>query len=143
MEMKVKKEAPSILIVDDEALVRELLVHYLKSDESFQIDEAAGGLSAISKSILNKFDLVILDLAMPDFNGMETMKNIRINCPDLKFIIITGMTDSDLYEQCQNLGCQLISKPIEKKVLLDAVYSSLKMKSSSLLREETIRGRGI
>lgn len=139
----MNNHTPKILIVDDEDLVRELLVYYLNSDGRFQVEEAPDGYGAVSKTILKKFDLAILDFAMPGFNGMEAMKTMMRNCPYLKFIITTGMTDKVLFKTCEELGCRIVNKPVEKKVLLDAVCSTLKIESSNLHREETIRGRGI
>lgn len=118
------KEA-RIIVVDDEDLVRELLAFYLKSDQRFLVDEAADGFSAVSKTMMKNYNLAILDIAMPRINGLEAMKNMRINCPSMKFIIITGMMGQDLLMACNKLGCCLIRKPIEKKTLLDAVYSTL------------------
>jgi len=114
-----------IIVVDDEDLVRELMALYLKSDRRFLIDEAADGFTAVSKTMMKDYNLAILDIAMPHFNGLEAMKHMRINCPNLKFIIVTGMMDKDLLRECDSLGCRVIRKPIEKKTLLDAVYSTL------------------
>lgn len=114
-----------IIVVDDEDLVRELMALYLKSDQRLLIDEAADGFTAVSKTMMQNYHLAILDIAMPHFSGLEAMKHMRVNCPNLKFIIITGMMDKDLLKECNNLGCRVIRKPIEKKTLLDAVYSTL------------------
>lgn len=114
-----------IIVVDDEDLVRELLALYLKSDQRFLIDEAADGFTAVSKTMMKNYNLAILDITMPHFNGLEAMKIMRANCPSLKFIIITGMMDKNLLTECNSLGCCLMRKPIEKKTLLDAVYSTL------------------
>ncbi|HLB59276.1 MAG TPA: response regulator, partial [Bdellovibrionota bacterium] len=80
-----------ILLVDDEDFVRELLARYLKGDTRLQIDEASDGFTAVSKTIMKSYHLAILDVAMPHFNGIEAIKNMQANCPELKFIIVTGL----------------------------------------------------
>lgn len=120
-----------ILLVDDEALVRELLARYLRSDKRFIIDEAADGFTAVSKTLMKTYHLAILDVAMPNFNGIEAIKNMRANCPKLKFIIITGLDDQEMLKDCHSLGCPVIRKPIEKKKLLDAVNTTLNNEPTS------------
>ncbi|MFC2075356.1 hypothetical protein ACFLRA_03700, partial [Bdellovibrionota bacterium] len=64
-------------------------------------------------------------VAMPHFNGIEALKNMRANCPDLKFILITGLGNQDLLEDCEKLDCQILRKPLEKELFLETVYELL------------------
>ncbi len=79
-----------ILIADDHAIVREGLKQILTDlDEPVQIDEAADGHEAIEKVCENEYDVVILDIAMPEVNGLDALKQIKKFRPDLPVVILS------------------------------------------------------
>src|SRR6185295_13275128 len=71
-----KATVPEILVVDDSKVMREMIVACLRADDlSFM--HAASGLEAIERLSLKPFDLVVLDLNMPDIGGVEVVEFIR------------------------------------------------------------------
>jgi CheY-like chemotaxis protein len=82
--------AKSILIVDDSQILRRLLSHYFRSSpKSFEIHEAADGLEAVQKFPQLKPDLIVLDLAMPRMNGIETARRIKAMNTSTAVILFT------------------------------------------------------
>ena len=81
----------NILIVDDHAVVRrglkEIILETVSRDVGF--DEAASGREALQKTSNNNYDLVLLDISMPGRNGLETLKAIKAEKPDLPVLVLS------------------------------------------------------
>jgi DNA-binding NtrC family response regulator len=78
-----------ILIVDDEHLILLGLTEALRAD-SIEITTAPSAAKTMEKVASSHFDLYILDLTLPDMDGLELAKNIRDNDPEAKFIFMSG-----------------------------------------------------
>src|SRR5439155_949294 len=78
-----------ILIIDDEAEIRESLQTLLEF-EGYEVEAAANGAQGLSKLGDRPFDLVLLDLALPDRNGLELLPEIRAIDPQISVIMITA-----------------------------------------------------
>ena len=88
----VKEPAPAegaVLIVDDEASIRESLQTLLEL-EGFTVETAATGEEGLAKIAEQPMDLVLLDFALPDRNGLEILRDIRDRDPELGVIMITA-----------------------------------------------------
>jgi len=89
-------EAIRILIVDDHPVVREGIGSMLKREPDFKIvGEATNGLEAIEKVRELSPDIVLMDLRMPELDGVEAMIRIRAEKPEVKFIILTTFSDDE------------------------------------------------
>ncbi|MGB9080953.1 MAG: response regulator transcription factor [Desulfuromonadaceae bacterium] len=81
----------NILIVDDHAVVRrglrEIIQETISRDTFF--DEAASGREALLKTAVNTYDLVLLDISMPGRNGLDTLKAIKTEKPDLPVLVLS------------------------------------------------------
>src|SRR5947208_9630941 len=94
----------TILIVDDEADIRDILRIRLANHPGFRIVEAANGSDALELTRQQRPDLIILDWLMPGFNGMEVLKALR-ESPELTIIPVIMMTvKSELSAQAQGQG---------------------------------------
>lgn len=90
-------EAIKILVADDHPVVREGLSAMLaKEQDIWVVGEAENGVEAVSKAGELKPDIVLMDLRMPELDGVEAMRQIRAQNPDIKFIVLTTY-DSDEY----------------------------------------------
>jgi CheY-like chemotaxis protein len=105
-----------ILVVDDDALGRRLM-HLILTKEGHRVDVAANGLEAVEAVKQNKFDIVFMDLNMPDMGGMEASRKIRDWESGDSHTFIVALTASYLPEIGQSLfdsGMDnYISKPLD------------------------------
>lgn len=86
-----------ILVVDDHALIRKGLKQLLEGNHGMQVaGEAETGMQAINMMRNNHFDLVLLDIALPDRHGMDVLKQLKSEQPDIK-IIVLSMYPEDQY----------------------------------------------
>lgn len=83
---------PSVLIVDDDKAIREILAAYLEH-EGFEVHEAADGLSALRQVPL--VDLIVLDLMLPEMDGLEIAKHIRRDYVDLPILMLTAKSSEE------------------------------------------------
>jgi DNA-binding NarL/FixJ family response regulator len=89
-------EAIKILIADDHPVVREGLIAMLSREGDFKVvGEAKDGLEAVNKAKELSPDVVLMDLRMPEMDGVEAMRQIRPTMPGVKFIILTTYSDDD------------------------------------------------
>jgi DNA-binding NarL/FixJ family response regulator len=89
-------EAIKIVIVDDHPVVREGIGAMLKKEPDFKIlGEASNGLEAVEKVRELAPDVVLMDLRMPELDGVEAMTRIKAENSDVKFIILTTFSDDE------------------------------------------------
>lgn len=124
----MKKKDIKILLVDDEPDILEI-VGYNLSQEGYQISTASNGKEAILKAKKEVPHLIILDVMMPEMDGIEACENIR-RVPELENTIITFLTArSEDYSQVAGFDAgadDYISKPIKPKVLVSKVKALLR-----------------
>ena len=90
-------EAIKVLIVDDHTVVRDGLTAMLGRERDFHVvGEAANGVQAVERAHDLKPDVILMDLRMPELDGVQAMKQIREADPDVKFLVLTTY-DSDEY----------------------------------------------
>lgn len=106
-----------ILVCDDEESQRELLAGFLRNC-GYTVTTAGNGKEAIEKNRTTSFDLAILDLKMPEIDGIETMKQMKEIDPQTYFIILTGFGTVESAVQAIKLGAfDYLTKPIDLKKL--------------------------
>jgi DNA-binding response OmpR family regulator len=118
-----------ILVVDDEAPIRELLSTYLKK-YGYDIIVAANGKEAQRLTDEESLHLVIMDIVLPDADGMEVLSAVRQNHPNLPVIMLTGIGfDEELLQEAQQRGAAgYISKTLPLDQLLMEVRRVLSYK---------------
>ena len=124
----MKKKDLRILLVDDEPDILEIL-DYNISAEGYQVKRAKNGLEALAKAKDWNPHLVLLDVMMPEMDGIETCEKLR-KTPNLSESVIVFLTArSEDYSQVAGLEAgadDYISKPIKPKVLLSKIKSILR-----------------
>ena len=124
----MKKKDIKILLVDDEPDILEI-VGYNLSSEGYQVLTAENGIEAVKKAKKEKPHLIIMDVMMPEMDGIEACEQIRKN-PDLSNTIITFLTArGEDYSQVAGFDAgadDYITKPIKPKVLVSKVNALLR-----------------
>jgi len=123
-----------LLVVDDEASVRELLRRGLSQMGHFFVDVASNGLEATEKIEKDLFDLVLTDMKMPEMGGIELLKAIKGTRPELTVIIMTAHGSIETAVEAMRMGADdYITKPIDFNELL--IHISKAQKQSLILKE--------
>lgn len=112
-----------VLIADDHAIVREGLANVLSSSVGFEVAAlAASGPETLQKIRDVPVDVVLLDMAMPGMNGIETLKQIKIERPRLPVLILSMHPESQYAIRSIRAGAAgYLTKDCEKGVLLEAL----------------------
>jgi CheY-like chemotaxis protein len=117
-----------ILVIDDDSLVRDTLVRVLER-RGYQVLVASDGLRGLSMFRSEQPDLVITDIIMPEKEGIETIREIRGECPDAKIIAISGgarIGNMDFLDFAGKLGAsEIIPKPFDPTDLVTVVSRCL------------------
>ncbi len=117
--------AGSVLIIDDEAAIRESLETLLEF-EGFAVEAAETGEEGLARLAEHPFDLVLLDFALPDRNGLEILADIRSRDPRLAVIMITAYgTVDNAVRAMQNGATNFIQKPWDNEKLLADVRAAV------------------
>ena len=126
-----------ILIVDDEAHVREMLKRGLSQLGEFTVEAAQNGVEAVEKIEKDVFDLVLTDLKMPEMDGMELLKTIKGTRPEIMVILMTAYGSIETAIEAIKSGANdYVTKPIDFNDLLIRITKS--QKESLLLRENRL-----
>lgn len=130
-----------ILLIDDDELIQSLLrSHFAKSDR-FHLETASDGSAGLRILQENPPDLVILDVKMPDLDGIEVLRRARALHPSLPVVMLTAVADVKLAVQAIQVGAfHFLSKPVEFEELEVIIQRALERED--LLHElENLRHR--
>ena len=117
-----------VLVVDDSKVMREMIAACLRPDPSLAITQAASGLEAIERLSLKPFDILVLDLNMPDIGGLEVVEFVRSQdkLRALPILIVTTRgEDSSRLAVLAAGASRYMTKPFTPDVILTEVQSLL------------------
>ena len=116
----------TILVIDDQEPIRVLLRAALEGD-GHEVLEASNGLLGLERSRERAADLVILDLLMPEMNGLELLAELNRSVPHVKVIAMSGgLKGEGGLQAAKRLGAhQTFQKPFELRAVLEAVRYEL------------------
>src|SRR5437870_3312203 len=115
----------TVLIIDDEAEIRESLQTLLEL-EGYDVEAAGSGEEGLARSDGRPFDLVLLDLGLPDRNGMDVLRDIRVHDPHLSVIMITAYGTVDNAVKSMQFGAtNFIQTPWDNEKLLADVRAAV------------------
>jgi two-component system, chemotaxis family, chemotaxis protein CheY len=120
---------PSVLVVDDQDPVRQLIRETLEQ-AGYEVEEARDGKEGLDRYRARSTDLVLMDILMPDQDGLEALMAFRQEFPDTRVIAMTGGNDTigvlTFLDVAKMLGARrTLHKPFDLKVLLDTVAAEL------------------
>ncbi len=120
------KNIINILIIDDDAIVLKSCLKIFRKQSSYVIDTASSGTEGLQQAQKKKYDIVITDLKMPQLGGMEVLKTLRTDQPDVTVIIFTGYATVDTARQALRLGAfDYVPKPFKPDELREVVANAV------------------
>ena len=123
---KEVRNMTKILIVDDEEKIRNMIVKYAVH-EGFQTEEACNGAIAVDLCEKNEYDLVIMDIMMPELDGFSAVKEIKQFKPDLPFIMLSALGEEFDRIHGFDVGVDdYVIKPFSCKELMMRIHAILK-----------------
>src|SRR5467141_2667148 len=126
----------SILVIDDESEIREGL-ELLLTSEGYGVSCAGTGESGLAKLERRPYDLLLLDVSLPDRNGLDLLKEIHRRDPHLSVVLITAYGSIDMARAAfKNGAMDYITKPWSNDELLAQVAQAVE---SRRLREENVQ----
>lgn len=117
----VKKIEASVLLVDDEEQFLGTLSQRLET-RGLKVDAVTSGEEALKQVEDHNFDAIVVDLAMPGIDGIETLKRLKEKRPDLEIIMLTGHATVKSGIEAMKLGAEdFLEKPVDLNELLEKI----------------------
>jgi len=133
MEEKLQAK---VLLVDDEEEFCKMLSERLET-RGLKVNAVLSGEDAVSRVEDQNFDAIIVDLAMPGIDGLETLRLIKEKRPDLEILMLTGHGTIKTSIEAMKLGAEdFLEKPVDMKVLLEKI-SEAKHKRMLVLEKKS------
>jgi DNA-binding NarL/FixJ family response regulator len=135
--MKLSANPLKVLVADDHGLFRAGLARLLSADPRFEVvGEAKDGNDAIAQAIARKPDVVLMDLQMPGVGGVEAVKSLRREAPDVRVLVVSAYADPPTIEEAMASGATAY---INKDVTIDEVAA--RIIEANVARASTGRAR--
>lgn len=132
---------PKILIVDDEKGLR-VGTERLLTRKGYFVDTSENGKDALAKGITNDYDLVLIDLKMPDIDGLEVLRELKLRKPTTVCFIVTAYASYETAIEATRLGAfNYILKPFTPEELLHQIEKGYKQRVLLLEAEELRKDR--
>ena len=128
-----------IVIADNESIIRMDLKEMLEEAGHEVVGECFNGLKAIELTQRLKPDLVIMDIKMPEMDGIHVLKQIRSNpeYDNVQILMLTSLTDSDSFKKCFEYGADdCINKPIKDVEFFARFKAAAKTRNNALMLKE-------
>lgn len=112
----------SILIVEDDKFNTLIIVNFIQKTQ-IKIEVVDTGEKAVELALLNKPDLILMDIKLPGIDGLEATRQIRKNLPDAIIIAQTAFATESDRDRALAAGCNdFISKPIKSEKLIQTIF---------------------
>src|SRR6266849_8649311 len=134
------QQQPIVFVVDDDVSVRESLELLIKF-AGWQPETFASAEEFLARPRVETPNCLVLDVSLPDLNGLELQKLIAPDRIDMPIIFITGHGDIPMTVQAMKAGAvEFLTKPIDDDALLSAIRHAIERSSAALAREAEIQG---
>lgn len=121
-----------ILVVDDDQEIRRLLARHL-NDQGFRVTSAADGREFHSRLVVDRFDLVVLDVLLPDASGLDLCRFLRQRYPGLPVILVTALRDDvDRIIGLETGADDYIGKPFNPRELVARIRAILRRSNTAV-----------
>jgi FixJ family two-component response regulator len=135
----VSRATPIVFVVDDDASVRKSL-EFLIDSAGWQPETFASAQEFLSRPRVLAPSCLVLDVTLPDINGLELQKLVAVDRIDMPIIFISGYGDVPMTVQAMKAGAvEFLTKPFSDDVLLTAIQHALERSSTALANEAQTR----
>jgi CheY-like chemotaxis protein len=132
---------PTILVVDDSRVDRHLVVGLLRKTKKYHIEMAENGRQALARLAEEPHDLVVTDLVMPEMDGLELLRAIRLKHPTIPVILLTACgNESIAVEAMQSGAASYVPKARQAECLTETVSRVLDRAAADRRRDRLARG---
>lgn len=126
----------NILFLEDEPIIREVLTEYMKM-QNYSVTCAEDGEQALKLLSRQKFDMAVLDIMVPNVNGLEVLRYIKEHKPEMATIMLTALDDEKTQVQAFNLYADdYVIKPVSPIILLKRMETILRRVKRTEPQEE-------
>jgi DNA-binding NtrC family response regulator len=126
------KKRSNILVVDDEEVIRRGYARTLTGADC-DVATAWNGKEALDALEHRPYDVVLLDLRMPEMDGMTVLRTIKEKWPESEVVVITGYPSIETAKEAVRLGaCDYLAKPVAPDEVINATHGALKRKHWTL-----------
>ncbi len=113
-----------ILVVDDNKDFADVFCDILKAN-NYEAQSCYGGQQALECLQNKSFDIMFLDMRMPDMDGVETLKKVKLSNPNMTVIVMTGYSvDEMVHKALEEKASEIIYKPFEIEKVLSLIAST-------------------
>lgn len=121
----MKSLGKRILVIEDEEPLRELYSEMF-SRKGFTVDAAENGRTGFRMGVTFDYSVVICDLHMPEWNGVEAIKSILLVKPNCKFIVVTGYADKRIVDELHAIPevIKIFAKPADMHSLISCISAA-------------------
>jgi DNA-binding NtrC family response regulator len=117
-----------ILIIEDDDEMRSLLKDFVE-EEGFEADSVEKGISAFKKLMTESFDLIITDIRMPGYSGLDILPELKRLQPEIPIVVITAFGSEEVYRKALSRGANAyLEKPIHFHKLKELIYDIISSK---------------
>jgi DNA-binding NtrC family response regulator len=128
-----------ILVIDDDQAVLNYLNIFLLQAGTFDVSTLSNSGKAYSELSHNRYDLLLLDMDMPEVTGLDILKYIQENNIDVETIVLTGVEDIGLAVSAMKLGAvEYLTKPVDNERLLNLITSTLENRNNQKAVEQEV-----
>src|SRR5882724_7936379 len=133
------RPTPIVFVVDDDVSVRESLELLIRS-AGWRVETFASAQEFLAHPRVNAPSCLVLDVTLPDLNGLDLQKRIAVDRTDMPIIFITGYGDVPMTVQAMKAGAvEFLTKPFNDEVLLGAIHNAIARSQAALDGEAELR----
>ena len=120
----MQSETDRILLIDDDIDFGNTLAARLKR-RGLEVSVAHSGPEGIDMALETEFHVVILDLAMPEMDGIDTLKELQKRCPGIQVMLLTGQATIQAAVEATRLGAvDVLEKPTDAETLMEKIHAA-------------------
>ncbi len=114
----------TVMIVDDSLFMRKIMRGILVEKGYIVVAEAASGIEAMRNLHTSHPDIIMLDIILPDSNGLDLLESVITACPDSKVIVCSSLGEDSVVRKALNLGaCAYLQKPFTPEKISEVLES--------------------